>query len=152
VEAVALDRITKIYNGGVLAVDDVCIKIDPGELLVLLKPSGCGKTTILRIIAGLEEPTSGDLWLGGQLVRSPAVEATLARQKAILSERRPDIHVIIGEAALHQEIGGPEVMQSQLGLRAGVSGDGKVITVQILPFSSGRTQQSASARWPSSSF
>ena len=67
-EAVALHRITKIYKGGVLAVDDVCLKIDPGELLVLLGPSGCGKTTILRIIAGLEEPTSGDLWLGGQLV------------------------------------------------------------------------------------
>jgi multiple sugar transport system ATP-binding protein len=68
VEAVALDRITKIYNGGVLAVDDICLKIDPGELLVLLEPSGCGKTTILRIIAGLEEPTSGDLWVGGQLI------------------------------------------------------------------------------------
>jgi len=69
VEAVALDRITKIYADGVLAMDDVRLKIDTGELLVLLGPSGCGKTTILRIIAGLEEPTSGDLWLGGQLVR-----------------------------------------------------------------------------------
>ena len=68
-EAVALDRITKIYADGVFAMDDVRLKIDPGELLVLLGPSGCGKTTILRIIAGLEEPTSGDLWLGGQLVR-----------------------------------------------------------------------------------
>jgi transcriptional regulator with XRE-family HTH domain len=69
--------------------------------------------------------------------RDRAVEATLTRQNAILSERKPDIHLIIGEAALHQEVGGPEVMEGQFGLLAGVSGDSGVITVQILPFSSG---------------
>jgi transcriptional regulator with XRE-family HTH domain len=69
--------------------------------------------------------------------RNRVVEETLARQKAILGERKPDIHVVIGEAALHQEVGGPEVMEGQLGLLAGVSGDSGVITVQILPFSSG---------------
>ena len=69
--------------------------------------------------------------------RDRVVEATLARQKAILGERKPDIHVVIGEAALHQEVGGPEVMEGQFGLLAGVSGDSGVITVQILPFSSG---------------
>jgi transcriptional regulator with XRE-family HTH domain len=69
--------------------------------------------------------------------RDRAVEETLARQKAILGERKPDTHVIIGEAALHQEVGGPQVMEGQLGLLAGVSGDSGVITVQILPFSSG---------------
>ena len=69
--------------------------------------------------------------------RARAVEATFARQKAILGERKPDIHVVIGEAALHQEVGGPEVMEGQLGLLAGISGDSGIITVQILPFSSG---------------
>ena len=69
--------------------------------------------------------------------RDRVVEATLARQKKVLGERKPDIHVVIGEAALHQEVGGPEVMEGQLGLLAGVSGDSGVITVQILPFSSG---------------
>ena len=57
---------TKIYDGGVLAVDELSLDVDDGELLVLLGPSGCGKTTILRMIAGLEDATSGDLWLGGQ--------------------------------------------------------------------------------------
>jgi transcriptional regulator with XRE-family HTH domain len=66
-----------------------------------------------------------------------AVEATLARQKAILGERKPDIRVIIGEAALHQEVGGPWVLEGQLGLLAGVSGDSGMVSVQILPFSSG---------------
>lgn len=66
-----------------------------------------------------------------------AVEAAQARQRAILGERKPDIHLVIGEAALRQEVGGPEVMESQLGLLAGVSGDSGTITVQVLPFSSG---------------
>ena len=67
--------------------------------------------------------------------RDRVVEATLARQKTVLGERKPDIHMIIGEAALHQEVGGPEVMEGQFGHLAGVSGDSGVITVQILPFS-----------------
>jgi multiple sugar transport system ATP-binding protein len=66
VAAVRLDRVTKIYEDGFLAVDDLSLEVDDGELLVLLGPSGCGKTTILRMIAGLEDVTSGDLWLGGE--------------------------------------------------------------------------------------
>jgi multiple sugar transport system ATP-binding protein len=68
VAAVKLDRVTKIYDGGVLAVDEISLEVADGEVLVLLGPSGCGKTTILRMIAGLEDVTSGDLWLGGQRV------------------------------------------------------------------------------------
>ena len=69
--------------------------------------------------------------------RGRTVEATLARQKAILGGRKPDIHIIIGEAALRQQVGGPAVMENQLGLLAGVSGDSGRITVQILPFGCG---------------
>jgi transcriptional regulator with XRE-family HTH domain len=69
--------------------------------------------------------------------RDRAVDAVMARQKAILGERKPDIHVIIGEAALHQQVGGPAVMEGQLGLLAGISGDSGVITVQVLPFGRG---------------
>lgn len=69
--------------------------------------------------------------------RDKAVAATLARQKAILSERKPDIHLIIGEAALHQKVGGPAVMEEQLNLLAEASGDSGLITVQILPFEAG---------------
>jgi multiple sugar transport system ATP-binding protein len=64
--AVVLNRVSKVYNAGVLAVDEVDLEVAPGEVLVLLGPSGCGKTTLLRLIAGLEEITSGDLWLGGE--------------------------------------------------------------------------------------
>jgi transcriptional regulator with XRE-family HTH domain len=75
--------------------------------------------------------------LGDEESRDKAVEATLARQRAILGERKPDIHLIVGEAALHQQVGGEAVMEGQLGLLAGISGDSGVITVQVLPFRSG---------------
>jgi multiple sugar transport system ATP-binding protein len=67
VSAIALDRVTKVYEGGVRAVDQVSLEVADGELLVLLGPSGCGKTTLLRLIAGLEEITSGELTLDGEL-------------------------------------------------------------------------------------
>lgn len=68
--AMMLDRVSKIYGGGVLALDDVSLSAEEGELLVLVGPSGCGKTTILRIIAGLERPTSGEVSLSGQFASS----------------------------------------------------------------------------------
>jgi multiple sugar transport system ATP-binding protein len=77
--AMMLDRVSKIYDGGVLAVQDVSLAAEYGELLVLVGPSGCGKTTILRMIAGLEEPTCGEVWLGGELaVGLPPQERNVA--------------------------------------------------------------------------
>jgi multiple sugar transport system ATP-binding protein len=59
-----LDHISKVYRGGVLAVDDAALRIPDGVLCVLVGPSGCGKTTVLRLVAGLEEPTEGAIWIG----------------------------------------------------------------------------------------
>ena len=53
---------------GIHAVDGVDILTGEGEYLVLLGPSGCGKTTLLRTIAGLEDPTEGDVLIGGNVV------------------------------------------------------------------------------------
>jgi putative spermidine/putrescine transport system ATP-binding protein len=61
-----LRNLTKLFAGGVAAVDDVNLHIEHGEYVVLLGPSGCGKTTTLRMIGGHEEPTSGDILLDGQ--------------------------------------------------------------------------------------
>ncbi|MEF8790443.1 MAG: ATP-binding cassette domain-containing protein [Haloarculaceae archaeon] len=63
-----LRGLSKEYPGGVSAVEDVSLSLARGELLVLVGPSGCGKSTTLRCIAGLEEPTSGDIRIGGRSV------------------------------------------------------------------------------------
>jgi spermidine/putrescine transport system ATP-binding protein len=54
--------------GSVTAVDDLTLEIERGEFFSLLGPSGCGKTTTLRMIGGFEEPSAGEIYLGGQRV------------------------------------------------------------------------------------
>jgi len=65
---VKLENLTKVFGKNVVAVDNVNLHIKDKEFLVLLGPSGCGKTTILRCIAGLETPTSGNIYIGDRLV------------------------------------------------------------------------------------
>ena len=64
---VSLENVSKWF-GSVPAVRDVNLKIEDGEFAVLVGPSGCGKTTTLRMIAGLEEMSSGTIRFDGQVV------------------------------------------------------------------------------------
>jgi len=65
---VALESVTKVYPGNVVAVSDVSFEVADGELLVLVGPSGCGKSTVLRMIAGLEDVTRGTVRIDGRAV------------------------------------------------------------------------------------
>lgn len=65
---VILKNINKIYPNGVQAVFDFNIEIEHGEFIVLAGPSGCGKSTTLRMIAGLEDISSGDLIINNKRV------------------------------------------------------------------------------------
>ncbi len=62
---VRIERVTKKF-GDFTAVNDVTLKIYKGEIFCLLGGSGCGKTTLLRVLAGFEEPTSGSVFIDGQ--------------------------------------------------------------------------------------
>jgi iron(III) transport system ATP-binding protein len=64
----SLESITKGYTPHSNAVENVALKVAPGELLALTGESGCGKTTILRLIAGLERPDQGIIKIEDQLV------------------------------------------------------------------------------------
>jgi multiple sugar transport system ATP-binding protein len=64
VAEIVLDNVSKVFSGGVTAVDGVSLTIGSGEFLVLVGPSGCGKSTLLRMIAGLEEATTGTISIG----------------------------------------------------------------------------------------
>jgi multiple sugar transport system ATP-binding protein len=63
---VRVRSLTKVFPGGVRAIDELDLEIEDGEFFALLGPSGCGKTTLLRTLAGLESPTSGSLVIGGR--------------------------------------------------------------------------------------
>ena len=65
-----LKNINKVYDNGVQAVFDFNIDIKDKEFIVFVGPSGCGKSTTLRMIAGLEEITSGELYIDDHLVNS----------------------------------------------------------------------------------
>ncbi len=69
---VTLRNVNKIYPSGVHAVHDFNIEIEQGEFIVMCGPSGCGKSTTLRMIAGLEEISSGDLIINGKRVNDVA--------------------------------------------------------------------------------
>jgi multiple sugar transport system ATP-binding protein len=68
VSDIRLERVSKVYPGGVTAVDAIDLEIRDGEFMILLGPSGCGKSTTLRMIAGLETITAGDLYIGAKRV------------------------------------------------------------------------------------
>ncbi|MEM9771332.1 MAG: ABC transporter ATP-binding protein [Cyanobacteria bacterium P01_D01_bin.73] len=59
--AITLDRVSKVYPSGTIALQDVDLSVKQGEFLSLVGPSGCGKSTVLGLIAGLSKPTQGDL-------------------------------------------------------------------------------------------
>ncbi len=66
--SLSLKNINKTYPNGFVAVKDFNLDIEDKEFIIFVGPSGCGKSTTLRMIAGLEEITSGELWIGDKLV------------------------------------------------------------------------------------
>jgi multiple sugar transport system ATP-binding protein len=65
---VELDKVSKIYPGGVKAVNAIDLHIKDQEFIVLVGPSGCGKSTTLRMVAGLEEISDGTIRIGERIV------------------------------------------------------------------------------------
>jgi multiple sugar transport system ATP-binding protein len=62
---IVLDKVTKRYPDGALAVSEVDLQVAEGEFIILVGPSGCGKSTTLNMVAGLEDITSGELRIDG---------------------------------------------------------------------------------------
>ena len=81
---IEVDRL-EVYYGSVPAVRGVSFNVLPGEQLTLLGPSGCGKTTTLRAIAGLEQPTAGEIRIDGAVVYSSERGINIRAEKRGLS-------------------------------------------------------------------
>jgi len=77
---VTLENVQKQYGDNVV-VKDFCLKIQEGEFVSFLGPSGCGKTTTLRMVAGLEQPTSGKILLGNDPVTDVEQNMFVAPEK-----------------------------------------------------------------------
>ncbi len=67
---VQLEKVSKVYPGGVKAVDAIDLSINDREFIVLVGPSGCGKSTTLRMVAGLEEISDGLIRIGDRVVNN----------------------------------------------------------------------------------
>ncbi len=93
---ISLRNVSKIFPGGVTAVDNVSFDIAQNEFFALLGPSGCGKTTLLRMISGLETPTGGEIVIAG-------VDMAL-----IPPNKRPDQHGVPVLCRLPAHDGGTE--------------------------------------------
>ena len=66
--SLTLKNIYKRYPNGFEAVKDFNLEIADQEFIIFVGPSGCGKSTTLRMVAGLEDITSGELWIGDRMV------------------------------------------------------------------------------------
>lgn len=66
--SLSLKNVCKVYPNGFVAVKDFNLEVADQEFIIFVGPSGCGKSTTLRMIAGLEEISSGELWIGDKLV------------------------------------------------------------------------------------
>ena len=65
---IQIEKLKKVYDNGYEALKSIDLEINEGELVCLLGPSGCGKTTILNLLAGLLDPTAGDIKFDGESV------------------------------------------------------------------------------------
>ena len=74
--AVAVRGLSKSY-GRVVALDDVELEVDSGELVGLLGPNGAGKSTLVKIACGLVRPSSGEAWVCGAPAGSAAARASI---------------------------------------------------------------------------
>jgi len=63
---IRLDNVTKVYDGGVVALKDIDLDINKGEFVFLVGPSGSGKSTLIRLMMREEKPTNGDIWIAGK--------------------------------------------------------------------------------------
>lgn len=114
--AMRIDHLRKVFENGVVAIEDLSLGIGDGEFVAVLGPSGCGKSTLLRIIAGLERASHGAVEKGAGKI------AYVFQDAHLLPWRN-----VVGNAALPLElmgVGKAERIGSAGGAGAGGAGGG----------------------------
>jgi len=97
---VVVEGVSKIYAGRAghtaHALDDIDFVVEAEELVAVLGPSGCGKSTLLNLIAGLLPPTTGSIWLDGDLPAARAATAMVFQEFALFPWRTVQANVEFG--------------------------------------------------------
>lgn len=148
---VEVRNLAKEFTGhageGVHAVNGIDLLVGDGEFMVLLGPSGCGKTTLLRMIGGLENPTGGDILIGGRLVNGLPPRA---RQIAMVFQSYalyPHLNVYNNIAFPLKAAGlSKEDQKRQIEWAAGVLGIDQLLKRKPRQLSGGQRQRVALAR------
>jgi NitT/TauT family transport system ATP-binding protein len=103
---IGVERVSKQFGpfqSGVWALRNVSFTVQDGEFVVLVGESGCGKTTLLRLIAGLEVPTAGRVTLAGRVVQGPSRDVGFVFQRPVLLPWRTVLENVLLPAELaHQ--------------------------------------------------
>src|SRR3989338_8499428 len=82
-------------TGPVQALGEVDLAAQPGEFVALGGESGCGKTTLLRIVAGLVAPTQGEVWIEGERVTGPSQHVGVVFQRPVLLPWRTAVENVL---------------------------------------------------------
>jgi len=124
VSVAALDTVEVDYPGQGRALGPVSLALEPGEIVSLVGPSGCGKSTTLRMLAGLDDVTSGRILIGGKDVTT-------------LPPKDRNIAMVFQNYALYPQkpVSGNQLVTVRTGFRGtghdGFHASGKFIPVQI---------------------
>lgn len=114
---IELKGVTHAYRtkaGPLPVLDKLDVAVPEGEFAAVVGPSGCGKSTLTRLVAGLMKPDAGEVWLHGDLVRSPRKTVGMAFQNPVLLEWR----TILQNVVLPLEIVAPRMPLAQREARA----------------------------------
>ncbi len=147
----SIENMTQRYpdgHGGELTVfEDATFGVEKGEFVVILGHSGCGKSTIMNILAGLSDPTSGVVVMDGQEVKGPSLERGVVFQNYSLLPWLSTLkNVTFGVAARHPEWSKAQVIEHSTKFLAMVGLEGDVIHRKPSQLSGGMRQRVSIAR------